>query len=554
MSRFAFAKWTIGFKIRSILALAFLAGGILYIGVFLQVIYPSYIQLEHDQAVINIDRVIYALERELANLTLLCTDWADWDATYAYMEDGSPNYIKENYTYHTLRANRLNLVLLVALDGTVKWGRTSPPCGTEALTYPGVPLDRLSPAHLLHPATPTKAVIDTAVKPGVYPTDQGLMLTTSRPIRTSKEQGPSRGFLIMGRLLTPALIADLNRQTHVRFTLHPAPFQPERCQALLRTRKASTQGGAYCLAPRGADTIRIYADFPSITGETAFVIQADLPREIYRKGKKAMVYSTFALLLSLIITLALISFLLKRIINGPISDLKSHILNIRRLGDLDSRFPLNCTTCNDEILVLAQEFNGMLDRLVAVSRSLEDANTTLEALSRTDPLTHIANRREFDRHLQKQWRLMKRLGKPVSLIMCDVDYFKNYNDFYGHPAGDQCLIQIAGILQRCVNRAYDLASRYGGEEFALILPATDLEKALLLAETIRNEIEALNIPHEKSKIRPFVTLSMGVACLVPARQTDEATLVEMADKALYRAKESGRGRWETLQDKSPAPD
>ncbi|BCS99150.1 hypothetical protein DSLASN_47820 [Desulfoluna limicola] len=553
MSRFTIAKWTIGVKIRSILALAFLIGGILYSAVFLRIIYPSYIQMEHDRAVTNMERVIFALERELEDLTMLCTDWADWDATYAFMENNEPDYIEKNYAYETFRSNRINLVLIAALDGTVKWIKTYD-LGTGApLSIPEFTMDRLSPAHpLLHDDT-MKATGSPIKWAGVYPTTQGLMLTTTRPIRTTNAEGPSRGFLIMGRMLTPELVAKLNRQTHIDFTIHSEPVRPEICH-YEGPRLSTLQSGAYCIETPSDDIIRIFADFPSLSGYRDLVIQADLPREIYGKGKKAMAYTSIALLLSLVITLALTSFLLRKIINAPISRLKSHMVNIKRIGDLESRCPLERDPGRDEILVLAREFNDMLNRVEEMSRSLEDANTQLEALTRTDPLTRIANRREFDTHLHKQWCLMNRLGKPISLIMCDVDFFKTYNDFYGHPAGDQCLTAVADVLQQSVNRAYDLAARYGGEEFALILPATDLERACALAEKIRHEIKALHIPHDTSKVRPWVTLSMGVACLVPGEEAAETTLVEMADQALYRAKESGKDGWQAFREDIPHRD
>lgn len=553
MSRFKIAKWTIGFKIKSILALAFLIGGILYSAVFLRIIYPSYIQMEHDHAVTNIERVIFALERELEDLTMLCTDWADWDATYAYMGNNEPGYIEKNYAYETFRSNRVNLVLIAALDGTVKWIKAYDLNTDATLSIPEIPMDRLSPAHpLLHDKT-TKVSINSAKWAGIYPTTQGLMLTSTRPIRTTNEKGPSRGFLITGRLLTPEVMAKLKRQTHIDFTIHSEPVWPEICHYEL-PRLSTLQSGAYCIETPNDEFIRIYADFPSHSGCQDLVVQASLPREIYGKGKKAMAYTSFALLLSLVFTLALTSFLLRKIINAPISHLKSHMVKIKRLGDLEGRVPLERDAGRDEIRVLAREFNDMLDRVEEMSRSLEEANTKLETLTRTDPLTHIANRREFDTHLHKQWCLLRRLGKPISLIMCDVDFFKTYNDFYGHPAGDECLTHIAQVLQQSVNRAYDLAARYGGEEFALILPATDLEKALGLAEKIRNDVKGLHIPHDKSTVRPWVTLSMGVACLVPGEGAAETTLVEMADKALYRAKATGKNRWYTLQGESPNRD
>lgn len=165
-----------------------------------------------------------------------------------------------------------------------------------------------------------------------------------------------------------------------------------------------------------------------------------------------------------------------------------------------------------------------------------------------DGLTQVPNRRRFDECLRTEWERGMRDGDPISLIIFDVDFFKPYNDTYGHQAGDDCLNAIAGTIESYCRRVPDLAARYGGEEFAVILPNTDIEGALNLAETIRARVRALEIRHERSSVDDYVTVSAGVACMVPAGETSVEALIKLADDALYDAKSKGRNVCLSLQE------
>ena len=173
--------------------------------------------------------------------------------------------------------------------------------------------------------------------------------------------------------------------------------------------------------------------------------------------------------------------------------------------------------------------------------ALRKANTELQRLAVIDGLTQIANRRRFDEYLQSQWHQLPE-GQTVSLLMCDVDFFKRYNDGYGHQAGDHCLQKVAQGISMAVNREQDLAARYGGEEFAVVLPETDLEGARLLGEKIQESVLVLKIVHAFSEVNPYVTLSIGAACLYPAQVRDPAKLIASADAALYQSKQTGRNK------------
>ncbi|MCP4348574.1 MAG: diguanylate cyclase [Desulfobacterales bacterium] len=190
------------------------------------------------------------------------------------------------------------------------------------------------------------------------------------------------------------------------------------------------------------------------------------------------------------------------------------------------------------------------DGLAVTFRDITERKRMELALARQanlDGLTQIANRRCFDEHFSKEWRRCLREHQPLSLIICDVDYFKLYNDTYGHQMGDECLIEIANAVSRSVKRPGDLVARYGGEEFIVILPYTEDKGALCVAEALKEEICQLRIPHESSDINPCVTVSIGVATAIPTQENTPKELLADADKALYTAKQVGRNYIQTCK-------
>jgi diguanylate cyclase (GGDEF)-like protein len=166
----------------------------------------------------------------------------------------------------------------------------------------------------------------------------------------------------------------------------------------------------------------------------------------------------------------------------------------------------------------------------------------LQRLVGLDGLTQIANRRRFDECLQREWQRLARDQMPLALLLCDIDFFKAYNDTYGHQAGDDCLRQVAALLQEAAQRPADLAARYGGEEFAVILPNTDQQGAMRVAKAVEQEIHQRAIVHASSSISPCITLSIGAASMIPISHHSPDMLVAAADRALYQAKEAGRDR------------
>ena len=181
-------------------------------------------------------------------------------------------------------------------------------------------------------------------------------------------------------------------------------------------------------------------------------------------------------------------------------------------------------------------------KLLYEKKNAEEISNKLRALSTQDGLTGINNRRRFDEALYNEWYRAARLSTPLSLIICDIDKFKEYNDTYGHLAGDKCLTRIAHLIDDSARRAGDMAARFGGEEFVIILPDTESSNAQDIAEQLRRAILDLEIPHESSSVTDIITASFGVFTTLPEKDLFPETMIEFADKALYQAKDQGRNK------------
>jgi diguanylate cyclase (GGDEF)-like protein len=220
-------------------------------------------------------------------------------------------------------------------------------------------------------------------------------------------------------------------------------------------------------------------------------------------------------------------------------------LSARMRNDLHS-----LASDNQQITEYAAEVERVNRELSAIKISLEEKNRQLEHISSIDTLTGLANRRHFDDILRQEWRRASRDNAALSVAYCDIDFFKAFNDAYGHLSGDDCLRRVARSLGESVSRPADLAARYGGEEFVVLLVDTGLEGAAFLGEKMRKRVEELRIPHPRSPIARFVTVSLGIATMVPRAGSRPEDLVGRADAALYRAKEQGRNRVQLAEDDS----
>ena len=187
-----------------------------------------------------------------------------------------------------------------------------------------------------------------------------------------------------------------------------------------------------------------------------------------------------------------------------------------------------------------------------LEQQLREANYQLQQLTLLDSLTQVANRRRFDEYLLQEWGRGVRERLPLSLVICDIDHFKPYNDHYGHPAGDRCLQQVARTLNQCIHRPTDLVTRYGGEEFAIILPNTTMAGAQEVSHRLVKAVQQLALPHAASSTAPILTISCGVASVIPMIDYLPSDLVFTADQALYQAKDRGRNQFSAIYVMPPS--
>lgn len=203
-----------------------------------------------------------------------------------------------------------------------------------------------------------------------------------------------------------------------------------------------------------------------------------------------------------------------------------------------------------DVVHVVRKENGEVDSLIGFMFDITERKDTeqklielqkqLEELSFKDGLTGVFNRRMFDSVMEVEWANAKRNRQPLSLIMLDIDYFKQYNDYYGHIQGDECLKRVANVLACVATRSRDFFARYGGEEFILVLPETDEAAAFKIAERCRNVIFKSQIPHEKSLVSQLLTISIGISTITPTRNDEAIKFIATVDKQLYVAKEKGR--------------
>lgn len=249
------------------------------------------------------------------------------------------------------------------------------------------------------------------------------------------------------------------------------------------------------------------------------------------------------------LVILLIGSTIRRTIVAPVAQLVKHAEQVSA-GNYSVRSEIQS---HNELAALATGFNEMsaaIERDIAererTEAALLQATRELEELAHLDGLTNIPNRRYFDAKLENEWRRAQRARKPLAVLMVDIDFFKGYNDYYGHGAGDECLKKVAAALVQTLVRPADLIARYGGEEFIAILPDigihADTGGARLVAERLRSRIEALALPHARSLVGPHVTVSIGCACVLPSLDDSPSILLEAADQMLYRAKTQGRNR------------
>lgn len=535
-------------------ALILLMGILLSLSAFYiqrSVVYPAFHEIEVDYARNNIDRVVRRLDAQRETIDFTVYDWSSWNDTYSFIQNGDPEYIESNLYPETFLNFGFDVVLFLNLDGEPVWGRVydfPPEGGFVDLTDTHFDDVLAATAEYTERIDPEEDIDDQKTS-GIIQVNGIPVLFAMRPIVRSDGSGPHKGYVVFGQFLDDELIGRFSEQIVQDFSIEP-----------VSEAEAPTASDNYTLEVIDRSSLSASKIF-SIEGTPSLQATAILPRNITEVGREITFYGVALLVLLCTLLAAALLALFRWIVVKPIMSLKADISSISNAMDYSLRASIKN---NDEIGALSREFNSMLgmiesnntellrlnaeliskhQKVLEIQGDLQTANAELKRLSEHDPLTGLSNRLALEKKLQQAWEILGRTGDPLTVMLADIDYFKLYNDRYGHQAGDQTLKQVADILASAIQRKSDMAARYGGEEFLLVLPGTDVDAAMEIAASIRDQIIAASIEHDYNPVEPFLTISIGVSTVIPHSDLTMEDLVSAADKALYKVKEHGRNNF-----------
>ena len=510
-------------RLRFLLAL----GGVLLItmvGLWLigrLLVLPALLEEEREVASRELDRLERSLTHNQQLLMAQVRDWAHWDDTYAFVQGQQPHYAQVNFSRSMFEDMDYQLMVFFDPDGNVHWLAGIDPA-SDAYHACGQSRGDCSWAAAL--ITSLQQRLDDAEEGGsehLFAKPWPSLIGISPVLRTD-ESGPPRGWLAKVRLLDAAWKAAIHDQTGLPIDVEPT--------------LDAGPGDTHTLVQQdGTSLMNVSRRLPTSQTGLALNLTTHMPRDAIRTSLRTFRYALGSAAALMLLVIALVLLLLERMILGPLRDFTRFTHSLHDPAVTHST-PLALLARNDEIGTLAREFQGLLEEQRARTSSL------LEQASH-DHLTGLANRRLFDARLDEALIAAELSGGSVAVMMVDIDYFKPYNDHYGHQAGDTCLVQVADCMRRLADRIEPglrpLVARTGGEEFSLLLEGGDHATAIGVAESLRAAVVALDIPHVASPVGSPLTVSIGVAS-VQSPPFDPHALMREADLALYAAKAAGR--------------
>ena len=483
----------------------------------------EFAELERVDLVDNMGRVLKVMDASVGALNSQTRDWAEWTDMYAYAQAPNRNHAwaQRNLDGQALDTADLSFVDVLDGHGKVVLAVRSP--GEAAKVQVDAGARKLLAQAMQEPGAPTHC--------GLLPLAQGLSLVCVGRITRSDRSGDFLGAILMGRLLNVRRVTQWQEQTGLGLRLGGATDMPPQLvwwrDAVAENRLSQRDMAVQVQSQRNV----MYAQLLDISGQRVATLEVSAPRELYVR--------TQALQARVIVQAMLSALCIAILLAAAV-----HWLLVRRLRTFKDQLQLLASEAawsrrvrvggKDELSVLASEVNLMLDM---IDGQVQD----LTAQSMTDTLTGLPNRRAFDMRLALEFGRARRQEHSLSLLVVDVDFFKRFNDYYGHPAGDAALRTVAEVLGAACTRAVDLAARIGGEEFAVLLPNTPMDGAVDIALRVERLLAAKALPHADSDAGSHLTVSIGIATIHAQDETAHA-LVERADRALYAAKEQGRNR------------
>lgn len=472
-------------------------------------------ELTHAQQ--GLERLLVAIDAQLQIHETLVNDWANWTDFYDHVQGRQPNFASNNLTSEAIEGAHYNWLAVLTLDGRLLHNVSISSTQVQ---------DWLSSVHgpqlkrLPQPGERNCGLIRHA----------GQWQTLCRQgIRPSSGVGEPAALLLVSETLRPDFERHLRALTGLEFVFseQPLPGLPESQTGAALSSALGTATPALVLEE---DHIQVWWPMKDMSGQAVGHLRLDWPRTLALQARDDLYRVQWQLAgFFLLITIGLL-VLLDRLVVRRLQHFANELRAIYQQKRWQARVAVNGS---DEIAELQRESNHLLDHI-------DQQMTRLEELADSDALTGLANRRRFQRELDRALATAARHGRPLCLAVLDVDHFKRYNDHYGHVQGDIALKTVARRLLTQSKRAGDLPARMGGEEFAMLLEDTDLQRAQDWAQLLTARLRDDNITHPRSPVSDRLTISIGLAQLGPLESSDR--LYRRADEALYQAKAKGRNQ------------
>jgi len=465
-----------------------------------------------------------ALDKEISFLKTTNYDYAVWNDTYDFIQKFDQEFIDLNFYDETFISLKIDGVFIYDLKFNTVFGKGFDFIEKKSIELSKFNLLRAPENQKLFPAM--DASVEVPQHSGFLSTDQGPVLFSATKVMPSSKNGEPVGVLVLIRKIRPSLIESLSQMSQLKLSFKEIKNIAET--KAIKTLKGSLQGEGF--TNKRQRVITDIHDNPLILLDITHD-NSELP-ELF----DSRTLLTFLLLISIPLTILVI---VNTYLVEPVSKC-TQIIN--KMVETKQLVPLIQRSKVIEISDLIKDFNHLIF-------TIKEQQVNLEKLTLLDGLTAIANRRAFDLFLDNAWSSMQRNKLPITVLMCDIDFFKPYNDNLGHQAGDDALRRVAQALDQRISRASDLVARYGGEEFVVVLKDSSIESMNQMIGIILDTVRNLQLPHPHSKVTNIVTISIGAAIFtdfseIPTKQ-DKGDLVTAADKALYRAKDNGRNRAES---------
>ena len=489
---------------------------------------PEYKKLENINDRKDADSFNASFTSMFFNIETFCQDYANWDDTIHFLNSGDMEYIDSNFPEKQLISSGLNGALYLDNFKNIFFSRAE-----ESRTGRLIkdPFTEKKNREILDKIFITAEQVDSE---GKSLSNTGLLLINDLPlvfsitsITDSEANPPSHGNLLIWKYLDEDVKNYLKDTTQLDFICSNLTEEDKK-------RIGEFQENDYMRDRNNIINLIINDYFNNP------VLHVEIKKDGHNFDNSIF---SMNLIVGIITSLIAVLFLFYFINNNFLKTTRvflNHFKKVEETNDYTLKLELER---DDELSVLADSINLLMDKTNQRKQRLLNTNRELEFLSNTDGLTQIPNRRHLDIYLKEKWEDASKYNLPLSFFICDVDFFKLFNDNYGHSSGDIVLKKVALSLRNNLHSSTDYVARYGGEEFAVILFNTDIENSCHVAENLIKSVENMKIPHSKSKCSSYVTISIGISTVIPDPSQEIDSFIESADKSLYKAKSSGRNRF-----------